>query len=616
MLRNIPQTTNQFLIKQLPQATAFIDLDYKISLASDKWAEELNLEIRDIVHKNIYDLLPSVSDKWNECLLACFNGKFPEPCVERYLDFDDSTKWLEWSYIPWYDENENIVGAIVQTANVTDRINNAQKIEKLEFILNETVEVGKIGSWEYDQLQDRLSCSSMIRTITEVDDDYEFTIDNSLNFYKLGYSRNTISMAIYTAMEKKRPWNERLQIITAKGKEKWVNVSGKPLYNNGTYVGLIGIIQDITDYVLTEQKTKNNEHLLKTLINNLPVQIYIKDTESRKLLANKPELEFCGKTHENDVIGKNDYELYERNIAQAFIDEDMEVMISQNPMLNKEIFMEKPDGSTATYLSSKIPLKGINGEVNGLVGIAMDISDLKQKEKELKKLISITSLQNKKLVNFAHIVSHNLRSHSANFSMLLDFLSTEKNEQERIKIVRMLTDASNKLMETLHNLNEIVAINTESTIDKKSVNLNEGINTVLGNLAGLLNRNKATVITEIPKNTHINVIPEYLESILFHIVSNAIKYKKPDIDPIIKFSLTYIQNYTVLSIEDNGLGIDLKKFGNKLFGMYKTFHGNEDARGLGLYIVKNKIEAMEGKINAKSQIGVGTTFNLYFNEEN
>ena len=180
----------------------------------------------------------------------------------------------------------------------------------------------------------------------------------------------------------------------------------------------------------------------------------------------------------------------------------------------------------------------------------------------------------------------------------------------------MLTDASNKLMETLHNLNEIVAINTESTIDKKSVNLNEGINTVLGNLAGLLNGNKATVITEIPKNTHINVIPEYLESILFHIVSNAIKYKKPDIDPIIKFGLTYIQNYTVLSIEDNGLGIDLKKFGNKLFGMYKTFHGNEDARGLGLYIVKNKIEAMEGKINAKSQVGVGTTFNLYFNEEN
>src|SRR5690606_8093077 len=344
MLRNIPQTTNQFLIKQLPKATAFIDLDYKIALASDKWAEELNLEIRNIIHKNIHDLLQPVSDKWNENLRACFNGKFPDSCVERYLDFDSRIKWLEWTHIPWYDENENIVGAIVQTEDITDRINREQKTEKLEFILKETIEIGKIGNWEYDQLQDKLTCGSMVRTITEVGDDYEFTLDNAVNFYKLGYSRNTISMAIYSAMEKKRPWNERLQIITAKGKEKWVNVSGKPLYNNGTYIGLVGIIQDITDYVLTEQKTKNSEHLLKTLINNLPVHIYIKDTDSKKLLVNKPEVEFCGLDHENDLIGKDDFEIFNKITAQKFREEDLEVMISQKPMLNKEIYLDNPDG--------------------------------------------------------------------------------------------------------------------------------------------------------------------------------------------------------------------------------------------------------------------------------
>src|SRR5690606_32651663 len=303
------------------------------------------------------------------------------------------------------------------------------------------------------------------------------------------------------------------------------------------------------------------------------------------------EVEFCGLDHENDLIGKDDFEIFDKITAQKFREEDLEVMISQKPMLNKEIYLDNPDGTTATYLSSKIPLKGINGETNGLVGITMNISEMKQKEKELRKLISITSLQNKKLVNFAHIVSHNLRSHSANFSMLLDFLTTEENEQERIKIVQMLTDASNKLMETLHNLNEIVAINTESTINKKGVNLNEEINNVLKGLAHVLDRNKATVITEIPRNTHVSVIPTYLESILFHIITNAIKYKKPGIDPIIKFGLTYVQNYTVLSIEDNGMGVDMMKYGKKLFGMYKSFHGNRDAKGLGLYIVKNKIEA-------------------------
>ncbi|HLT51263.1 MAG TPA: PAS domain-containing protein [Arenibacter sp.] len=616
MLRNTPTTTNQFLIKQLPKATAFINMDFNVALASDKWADVLNMETTEITHKNIQDLLPTMSDKLNENLQACFHGKFPGPCIETYIDFNHRTKWLEWTNIPWFDENENIIGAILQTEDVTDRINSEQKIEKLEFILKETVEVGKIGSWEYNQLQDSLNCCPMIRNITEVDDDYEFTMDNSVNFYKVGYNRNTISMAIYSAIENKRSWNESLQIITAKGKEKWVNVSGKPLYNNGNYIGLIGTIQDITDYILTEQRTKHSEHLLKTLINNLPIHIYIKDTESRKLLVNRPELEFCGIANENDLIGKDDFDVFDKITAQRFREEDMEVMVSQNPMLNKEITLDKPDGSKSTYLSSKIPLKGTNGETSGLVGITMDISELKQKEKELKKLISVTSLQNKKLVSFAHIVSHNLRSHSANFSMLLNFLNTEEDEGEKTKIVRMLSEASNELMETLHNLNEIVAINTESVINKKNVDLNREVNNVLRDLADVLDKNRATVITEIPKDTHIHVIPDYLESILFHIITNAIKYKKPGVDPIIKFGLTYVQNYTVLSIEDNGMGIDLMKYGKKLFGMYKSFHGNLDAKGLGLYIVKNKIEAMEGKINAKSQVGVGTTFNLYFNEEN
>jgi PAS domain S-box-containing protein len=404
--------------------------------------------------------------------------------------------------------------------------------------------------------------------------------------------------------------------VTAKGNEKWVNVSGKPLYKSGTYVGLIGIVQDITDYVQKEQKTKDNEHLLKTLINNLPLQIYIKDTQSKKLLANKSELKFLGLENENEVIGKDDFDMYDKATAQKFRDEDVEVMISQNPMLNKELTRNGPDGSSITFLSSKIPLKGDNGEVTGLVGISMDISEQKQKEKELKNLISVTSSQNKKLINFAHIVSHNLRSHSANFAMLLDFLSNEEDEKEKERIMDMLTDSSQSLMETLHNLNDIVAINTESNIIKKEVNVNKKLTKVLQQLSSQLNKAKATVISEISEDVNISVVPTYLQNILTNIITNALKYKKPNVDPIVKLSVNYVQNYTVISIEDNGIGMDLKKYGAKLFGMYKTFHGNSDAKGLGLYIAKNQMEAMHGKISATSQIGVGSTFNLYFNEKN
>ncbi len=616
MLKNNPVISNQFLIKQLPQATAFIDRECKVVFASDKWVEEFNFPPCNYKHKKIQDLLGWESTQWTNSVLGCIKGKRAESFKERYTVKNAGTKWYQWEIFPWYDEAENVIGAIVQAEDITQTEQKEQQLNRLQFILKETEEKGKIGNWEYHQEQDIFTSCPMILTLLEIEDNTGLTLDNYIDFHKIGYDRNTISMAIYSAMEKKTSWNEKLQITTAKGNQKWVNVSGKPLYQNGVYIGLIGIVQDITDYVLKEHQTKNNEHLLKTLINNIPIRIYIKDTESKKILANRSELDHCGIAHEADIIGKDDFDIYDKETAEQSREEDLEVMISQIPMIHKEFSQQNPDGTSNYYLSSKIPLKGTNGETTGLVGITMDISHIKQKEKELKSLINVTSQQNKKLVNFAYIVSHNLRSHSANFSMLLDFLTEEEDQEERENIIRMLTDASNNLMETLHNLNDIVAINTEANNSKKEVVLHKTLNSVLEKLNPSLDEHKATVVTEIPMETRINVIPSYLESIITELITNAIKYRKPDVPPIINISLHHVPNYTVLRIEDNGLGIDMKKHSKKLFGMYKTFHSNTEAKGMGLYIVKNQIETMEGKVNAQSEVGVGTTINLYFNEEN
>ncbi|WP_026811378.1 PAS domain-containing sensor histidine kinase [Arenibacter latericius] len=616
MFSNTPISANHFLIKQLPQATAFIDKNFKVVFVSDKWVEEFNLSTRDIINEHIQDLVGISSKQWENNILRCFKGKRTENFQENYTSIDRETRWLKWNILPWYNENESVIGAIVQAEDITAQISKEQKLEQVQFILKETNEIGKIGHWKYNQSQDIFSSCPMINNLLEIEEDSKLTLDEYIEFYKIGYNRNTLSMAIFSAMENKQSWNEKLEVLTAKGNQRWVNVSGKPLYCNGKYIGIIGIVQDITDYVIKEHQTKSNEHLLKTLINNIPLHIYIKDTQSKKLLANRSELDHCGISNEADIIGKDDFDIYDKELAQKYRDEDLEVMISQTPMINKELSQENSDGTTNYFLSSKIPLKGPNGETTGLVGITMDISDIKQKEKDLRNLIKVSSEQNKKLLNFAHIISHNLRSHSANFSMLLEFLIEEKEEAERQKIFGMLTDSSNNLMETLHTLNDIVTINSESTTNKKEVYLNKQVHKTLKHLNPLLEENNATVITAIPLGTSLQVIPSYLDNMLIQIISNSIKYKKPNVRPEIKLSLSYVQNYTVLSIEDNGIGLDMKKYGEKLFGMYKTFHEHNDAKGLGLYIVKNQIEAMNGKINAQSQVNVGTTINLYFNEEN
>ena len=110
----------------------------------------------------------------------------------------------------------------------------------------------------------------------------------------------------------------------------------------------------------------------------------------------------------------------------------------------------------------------------------------------------------------------------------------------------------------------------------------------------------------------INYIPAYLESILLNLVTNAIKYKHPDRDPVIGIRSYIEDEKKFLQISDNGRGIDMKLFKDKIFGMYKTFHYNKDAVGIGLFITKNQVESLNGKITVESEVDEGTTFTIEF----
>jgi len=114
---------------------------------------------------------------------------------------------------------------------------------------------------------------------------------------------------------------------------------------------------------------------------------------------------------------------------------------------------------------------------------------------------------------------------------------------------------------------------------------------------------------------HLTTNLAYFESIVLNLVTNAIRYKSLHRDPVITFRVEQIKNYKALVVTDNGLGIDLIRFKDKLFGMYNTFHGNEDGTRLGLFTTKTQIEALKGRIIVESEVGLGTTFKVYFPKE-
>ena len=164
-------------------------------------------------------------------------------------------------------------------------------------------------------------------------------------------------------------------------------------------------------------------------------------------------------------------------------------------------------------------------------------------------------------------------------------------------------------------MNEIITIQQKTNIEKTKINLKHEIEKTKMALSLVIKESKITITDTIPDDLIVTAIPAYLDSILLNLFTNAIKYKSPERKPTLKIGYEIIEGYTVLNFKDNGLGLDLKKNAHKLFGMYKTFHGNEDAKGIGLFITKNQLEAMNGKIEIESEVGQGSNFKIYLNEK-
>lgn len=144
-----------------------------------------------------------------------------------------------------------------------------------------------------------------------------------------------------------------------------------------------------------------------------------------------------------------------------------------------------------------------------------------------------------------------------------------------------------------------------------ALNLYAYIEMALHNIIAMTQNTQATIYNEIDEDVYVKGIPAYLDSIILNFLTNAIKYRSKKGAPIIELKSEIEDDYVVFKIKDNGLGMDMEKYGKNIFEMYKTFHFNEDALGIGLFITKNHIESLGGKVTVTSEVDVGTTFLVY-----
>lgn len=296
------------------------------------------------------------------------------------------------------------------------------------------------------------------------------------------------------------------------------------------------------------------------------------------------------------------------------LDQKYSEALSNKTQFTEQFLIKRPDNQQTVWISAKGEFKyNEHGEPIVMFGSAQDITESKQLEIDLNNSIKIAEEQNKRLLNFSYIVSHNLRMHTVNIQSLLELIEETEGEEEKQEIIGLLTTASNLLSETMLHLNEVVNIQNPLLLESSKQNLHLYIRNVIYILDTQIKKKNAVIHSLVAEDIEINYNPAYLDSILLNLISNALKYSSSDRQPVITIDCKSLQakgegHQWELSIRDNGLGIDLQKNGHKLFGMYKTFHGNADAKGIGLFITKNQIESMGGTISVESTPNVGTTF--------
>ncbi|MBP0905520.1 PAS domain S-box protein [Mariniflexile gromovii] len=320
-----------------------------------------------------------------------------------------------------------------------------------------------------------------------------------------------------------------------------------------------------------------------------------------------------------DILGYKENELLKQSFDKITHKEDLKIDLRKLKRLLKgdieSYKMEKryfKKNGTIVWAQLSVSLvKDKDDKPKYFISQVQDITEQKEEEREKELIANVVKEQNERLLNFSRIITHNLRTHAGNLMTLMGFVEDEIEETKSSDSFEFLKQAINNLQETVTHLTEIAKFSKYDTTELKALNLHDYATNAIYNVSALAKNSNCIIENNIQDILYVTGIEAYLDSILLNLLTNAIKYKADDRVCNIVLSAKLECDFVVLSVKDNGLGLDLEAYGTKLFSLYQTFHKNKDSRGVGLFITKNQVESLEGKIEVKSEVNKGSEFLVY-----
>lgn len=383
------------------------------------------------------------------------------------------------------------------------------------------------------------------------------------------------------------------------------------------------IKDDVTPTVLQKSVSysiERNKIQQLVLINEKKFRAIFENSTDGYALVNSDGLVLELSPYGREIIGKdaiNDSGLFRfelihpdqlKTVARAFL----EVIKKPDEIKRIEFKYNKPDTGTRWLESTFYNLLS-DPFVGAIVLNFRDITSRKNEEEERGQLIEELIQSNADLKQFGYITSHNLRAPLTNLLAIVELLDTKKiTDPQTMELLSAFKTATFQLNDTLNDVLKVLFIRENKYLALNEISFQQTIDKNIHALRELINSSSIRIQTDFSAAPSIWFDENYLESILLNLLTNSIKFASRNRTLQININTTRIGDDTVLEFSDNGIGMNMEKVKDRIFGLYQRFHDRPDSKGIGLYLIHAQLKALGGSISVKSEVDGGTTFSVNF----
>ena len=376
-----------------------------------------------------------------------------------------------------------------------------------------------------------------------------------------------------------------------------------------TFTDITELKQNNNQLKKISEELKESEFYLKSLLDNTPDLIARFDPELKYTFVNKA-LQEASNRKEKDLKGKDS-----RTLEMLCGTEKMHELMQEVLQAGEErecYFTHNTSGTSRYYYTRLIPEFGSHdGKVQSVLSISTDITRLKQAERKLLANNQQLSEMYDRMDNFVHAIAHDLRAPLVNLKLLSQLILNEDDPKEQKIFVGEIASSVQKMDHTLNGLIQIIEIDSGEENNLTRVDFAELLERTKFELQAKINIEDANIEADFSEAPSVPYVEAYLESVLKNLISNAIKYHDPERKPEIKVKTEEQNGFLVLTVSDNGRGIDMEVHGDDLFKPFKRFHNETEGMGVGLYVIRYMVAKNGGHIEVESEKGEGTSFRVF-----